>query len=98
MIRGVRSWQIALAIPCVFHPAVIPVHVVLLSMPVCAVGVFKDHAEGVRKMVHIRKEFTPDAQRKAKYDQIYEVYKELIKAAWPIWEKISTYGIEKWEK
>lgn len=63
-----------------------------------AVGVFKDHAEGVRKMVHIRKEFTPDAQRKAKYDQIYEVYKELIKAAWPIWEKISTYGIEKWEK
>ena len=63
-----------------------------------AVGVFKDHAEGVEKMVHIRKEFKPNPANKVKYDQLYEIYKDLIEAAMPVWEKTSSYGIEKWEK
>ena len=62
-----------------------------------AVGVFKDHAEGIQNMVHIRKEFVPDPDNKAKYDKLYEIYKELIKASMPIWSKSSSYGIEKWE-
>ncbi len=63
-----------------------------------AVGIFKDHAEGVKNMVHIRKEFSPIPENKAKYDKLFEIYKDLIKASWPIWEITSSYGIEKWEK
>jgi sugar (pentulose or hexulose) kinase len=62
-----------------------------------AVGVFKDHQEGVSRMVHMRGEYTPDPKNMDKYDQLYELYKNLISASWPIWEESAKYGIERWE-
>jgi len=62
-----------------------------------AVGVFKDHGEGVSKMVKITREYNPDANNMQKYDQIYKLYTHLIDAAWPLWEESSKAGIESWE-
>ena len=62
-----------------------------------AIGVFKDHGEGVSKMVNISKELRPDPQNMQKYDRIFEIYSHLISASWPIWEEISKAGIESWE-
>ena len=61
-----------------------------------AVGIFKNHAEGVDKMVHFRKEFLPDASNTNKYDHLYDIFLDLIQAVSPIWKKVSAYGVEKW--
>lgn len=62
-----------------------------------AAGIFKDHAEGVDRMVDFRKEFIPNHENNKKYDQLYEIYQDLINASWPIWEKVADFGIEKWQ-
>jgi sugar (pentulose or hexulose) kinase len=61
-----------------------------------AVGVFKDHAEGVRSMVKITRELAPNAANLKKYDQLYDLYIHLIKAVWPVWEESARIGIENW--
>ena len=61
-----------------------------------AVGVFKDHGEGVSKMVKITREYNPDEKNMQKFDQIYKLYTHLIAAAWPLWEESSKAGIESW--
>ena len=62
-----------------------------------AVGVFKDHAEGVKQMVVIKREHTPEAKNKPKYDQLYDLYTNMIQAVWPLWEKSADAGIESWK-
>jgi sugar (pentulose or hexulose) kinase len=62
-----------------------------------AVGAFKDHAEGVKRMVKIGREQSPIAQNVSKYDQLYQMYKHLIKAVWPIWEESALAGVESWK-
>src|SRR5271157_228007 len=62
-----------------------------------AVGVFKDHAEGVKRMVKIGREQTPIQENVPKYDQLYKIYKDLIKAAWSIWEESAKAGVESWK-
>ena len=62
-----------------------------------AVGVFKDHAEGVKNMVAISREHAPEQENKPKYDQLYNIYTSLIKAVWSVWEKSAEAGIESWK-
>jgi sugar (pentulose or hexulose) kinase len=62
-----------------------------------AVGVFKDHGDGVSRMVKITREYEPNKVNIKKYDQLYELYTQLIAAVWPLWEKSSKAGIESWE-
>ena len=62
-----------------------------------AVGAFKDHAEGVKRMVKIGREQSPLEQNVSKYDQLYQMYKHLIKAVWPIWEESAKAGVESWK-
>jgi sugar (pentulose or hexulose) kinase len=61
-----------------------------------AVGLFADHRAAVQQMVQIEREYAPDAERNARYGQLYELYRELIEAAWPIWERSWEIGIAKW--
>ena len=62
-----------------------------------ATGVFKNHAEAVAAMVQMKAEYSPNAGNGARYDQLYGLYKDLVKAAWPVWEASNRLGIEKWE-
>lgn len=62
-----------------------------------AVGVFKDHGEGVKQMVKIAREYDPIPEHGKKYDTLYGIYKNLIQAVWPIWEQSAEAGVEKWE-
>lgn len=61
-----------------------------------AVGVFKNHREGVQRMVHSTREHEPNAVNVGKYDTLYRIYKNLITAVWPIWEESAQAGIERW--
>jgi len=61
-----------------------------------AVGVFADHGEAKRQMVQIEKEYQPDAESTRKYEQLYGVYKKLIEAVWPVWERSWEMGIADW--
>lgn len=62
-----------------------------------ATGIFADHGVGVHRMVHINREHEPNQDNLEKYDRLYEIYTALIQAVWPIWEKSSAVGIEKWQ-
>jgi len=62
-----------------------------------AVGAFQDHAEGVRQMIRIKSEYTPDGERTQKYTQLYDLYTRLIQAAWPVWEQSARVGVEHWQ-
>lgn len=62
-----------------------------------AVGVFSDHTEAVDSMVQIRAEYEPNPQVVEKYNQLYPLYKDLVQAVWPIWERRAELGIEAWE-
>ena len=62
-----------------------------------AVGVFKDHGEGVASMVKIGREHTPNTENMSKYDQLYSIYTHLIQAVWSIWEESANAGIEHWQ-
>jgi sugar (pentulose or hexulose) kinase len=61
-----------------------------------AVGVFKDHGEGVERMVRIQREHLPDGERSRQYDQLFSIYRHLIEAVWPIWEENAKANTEKW--
>ncbi len=61
-----------------------------------AVGVFKDHADAVQRMVKVSRQYSPDAGRAEKYDQLFKLYLSLIKAVWPLWEESAKIGVEKW--
>lgn len=61
-----------------------------------AVGLFADHRAAVQQMVQIESEYVPDAERTARYDELYALYRELIKAVWPIWERSWEIGIASW--
>ncbi len=63
-----------------------------------AVGVFKNHAEGVQKMVHSAREHEPIEENVKNYDTLYRLYKNLIQASWPMWEECAQAGIEKWQE
>jgi len=52
-----------------------------------AVGLFPDHRAAVQQMVRIEREYIPDPERMARYDKLYALYRDLIKAVWPIWER-----------
>lgn len=62
-----------------------------------AVGAFKDHGEGVRRMVNVSREHEPEQTNIPRYDQLYDLYLNLIQAVWPIWEESANIGIEHWE-
>lgn len=62
-----------------------------------ATGVFANHGEGVRCMVKVKREYCPDESKMARYDKLYEIYTQLIQAAWPIWEMSARADIEHWQ-
>ncbi|NPV75736.1 MAG: carbohydrate kinase [Anaerolineae bacterium] len=62
-----------------------------------AVGAFKDHGEGVRRMVNISREYEPNPENVKRYDQLYQIYIHLIQAVWPVWEESAEAGIEHWQ-
>jgi len=62
-----------------------------------AVGAFKDHGEGVRRMVNISREYEPNQENVKRYDQLYQIYIHLIQAVWPVWEESAKVGIEHWQ-
>ncbi len=61
-----------------------------------ATGVYKDYAEGVQCMVKIGREYSPQENNVAKYDQLYQLYTGLIKASWALWEQSAAIGAERW--
>jgi sugar (pentulose or hexulose) kinase len=61
-----------------------------------AVGLFADHSAAVGQMVRIEREYAPNAEQTARYDELYALYRELITAAWPIWERSWEIGIASW--
>ncbi len=63
-----------------------------------AVGVFKDHADAVNRMVNIERKHEPDKGKLKLYDSLYGIYRHLIDAVWPIWEESAQKGIEGWGK
>ena len=60
-------------------------------------GVFENHRAAVDRMVRIVREYVPSEQRKEKYDQLYALYRELIQAAWPVWERSWEIGVASWQ-
>jgi sugar (pentulose or hexulose) kinase len=60
------------------------------------VGLFESHRAAVDHMVRIEHEYTPSAQRKERYDQLYLLYRDLIQAVWPVWEKSWQIGVASW--
>jgi sugar (pentulose or hexulose) kinase len=61
-----------------------------------AVGAFADHQDAVGRMVQIEQEYSPDLQLGEKYAQLYDLYKELIDAVWPIWGRSAALGVASW--
>lgn len=61
-----------------------------------AVGLFADHQEAVEQMVDIEREYEPDAQKKARYDELYRLYRNLIEAVWPVWKQSGQVDIANW--
>jgi sugar (pentulose or hexulose) kinase len=61
-----------------------------------ATGAFKDYAEGVQCMVKIGREYSPQENNIAKFDQLYQLYTGLIKASWELWEQSAAIGAERW--
>ena len=63
-----------------------------------AVGAFESHKEAVQAMVHREREDAPEKENVDKYNKLFGIYKSLIQAMWPIWEKSSSVGVEAWSK
>jgi sugar (pentulose or hexulose) kinase len=61
-----------------------------------AVGLFEDHAAAVKRMVKIEREYTPDSENSGRYDELYALYRELIEAVWPVWERSFQIGLATW--
>jgi len=59
-------------------------------------GVFKDHGEGVRRMININREYETSQENLKHYDQLYQIYRHLIQAVWSVWEESANAGIERW--
>jgi sugar (pentulose or hexulose) kinase len=62
-----------------------------------AVGVFADHADGVRRMVKISRDHSPNPENLAKYDRLFSLYTGLIEAVWPAWEAGAEARVESWK-
>ncbi len=61
-----------------------------------AVGLFADHKAAVQQMVRIEREYKPDVDKKVRYDELYKLYRDLIKAVWPVWKQSGEIGIAHW--
>jgi sugar (pentulose or hexulose) kinase len=61
-----------------------------------AVGVFPDHRHAVKEMVHISREYSPNKENQTRYSQLFDIYKNLIRAVWPVWEQSFASGVEGW--
>jgi sugar (pentulose or hexulose) kinase len=61
-----------------------------------AVGLFEDHAAAVKRMVKIEREYAPHSDVSGKYDELYALYRELIEAVWPVWERSWEIGLARW--
>ncbi|MGQ9458732.1 MAG: FGGY-family carbohydrate kinase [Anaerolineae bacterium] len=62
-----------------------------------AVGLFRSHEEAVRQMVQIEREYRPNPDQVARYEQLYALYREGIRAAWSIWERSWEMGVAHWK-
>jgi sugar (pentulose or hexulose) kinase len=62
-----------------------------------AVGLFPNHQTAVRQMVSIEREYVPNAEKKARYDELYPLYQELIEAVWPVWKHCGAIGVAAWK-
>jgi sugar (pentulose or hexulose) kinase len=54
-----------------------------------AVGVFASYQEGVARMVHPAKQFTPEASRTPVYQELHRLYRQIVQASFPLWESAS---------
>jgi len=54
------------------------------------VGVYKDVAESVNACTKISAHYETDAEKHAYYEKKYKIYKEIIQAMDPLWEKIDS--------
>ena len=61
-----------------------------------AVGLFADHASAVQQMVRIERDYVPNPQQAARYDELYRLYRDLITAVWPAWERSWEIGVANW--
>jgi sugar (pentulose or hexulose) kinase len=61
-----------------------------------AVGAFADHGAAVESMVQIEWEYAPDPERTGQYDELYALYRELIEAVWPVWERSWQMRVANW--
>ena len=52
-----------------------------------ASGYFDNIYQGMDQMIHIKKEFEPDREENKIYEMNYQLYTELYRANWKIWDK-----------
>ena len=55
-----------------------------------------DPAAAVKRMVKIEREYTPHSEISGRYDELYALYRELIEAVWPVWERSFQIGLATW--
>jgi sugar (pentulose or hexulose) kinase len=48
-------------------------------------------------MVQIEREYTPNPAQVARYEQLYALYRECIRAVWPLWERSWEMGVAHWK-
>ena len=49
-------------------------------------GMYGNYEEAVSNMVHIKRKFEPNARHRAKYDELFQRYKDIRRAMMPIWD------------
>lgn len=53
------------------------------------VGAFANEMEAARKCIRMKRTYKPDPENHAKYEKIFAIYREIVEASAPIWEKLA---------
>lgn len=62
-----------------------------------AAGYFANHAEAAEAMVRVSRVHEPNLQNTAKYQELYAIYKDLIKGLWEPWRAMYNF-VEKYRE
>lgn len=56
-----------------------------------ALGLFKNHKEAVDALVKYEREYAPQVEHRARYDELYRIYRQLIEGLWTPWELVARF-------
>ena len=68
-------------------PAMLAVLFCIALLAGVGAGIFSSHEEAVEKGLHLKERVEPDAETAAKYQEIFERYRELHDALAPLYHK-----------